>query len=553
MKSALELFTQLTFVFFSTFIISVVCIAESQQAVDRENKSITLALTSEPPKLNTLISQDATSFFIIDHLTEGLMRHDQNNKLIGGVAEKWELSDDGATFWLRKDAKWQDGKPVTAHDFVFAWREVLKPETASAYAFILYPITNAKAINEGKLPAEKLGVKAINDYQLEVTLHQPTAYFLDLTAFITYRPIREDAIKKWGRAYAADADNILSNGPFILTDWIHGASLKMKKNPYYWEADKVTLDTINIPYITSDSSALFNLFLEDKIATWITPSLAASNMKKALKKHLPIYKFQSGAVYYLEFNHRKNRITANKNFRKALQYIIDPTLYTNKVLGNPGNTPAQSLFPKWLKGAEKPLHVEYPLKPIITNIAKAKIYLEKAKKELGLKAFPPLFLLIDDGGGTGGNKTGEYLQELLADTLGLDIRIDKQIFKLRLEKQRKGQYDILLAGWGPDFNDPMTYADLLFSENSNNSGKYNNPVYDNLIITAQATGDQKKRAKIFGEIQEIIQEEVPVLPLYYRGDVYLQHPRLTNVKRQIFGGDPIFTYAEIAPKESTSR
>lgn len=532
---------------FTFFLCCIFCINlplfAAIKALDPDEKSITLAITNEPPKLNSIISTDATSFMLLDHLTEGLMGYDQNGKLTGGVAEKWQLTEKKAHFWLKRNALWNDGKPVTAHDFITAWREVLKPETASAYAFILYPIANAETINQGKLPPTALGVKAINDYELEIILERPTPYFLELTAFNTYRPIRADALAKWGRAYAADADKMLFNGPFILTEWTHGASLSLEKNTSYWNANAVNLEHIHIPYLTSDSTALFNLFLEERIATWIRPAIGANDIKKALKKHLEMKKFQNGAVWYLEFNHRPDRITSNLNLRKAIQSFFDPVIFANKVIGNPGNKPTYSIFPSWLKGAEKKLAEEYPPKIIHPNLETAKYYLEKAKAELGLEKIPALTLLLDDN--PNANKLGEYFQTILTENLGIELKIDKQIFKQRLQKSRAGDFDLLFAGWGPDYNDPMTFADLFASWNQNNRGQFKDPMYDTLITEAQAITDQNRRAAIFGQLQTILSDKAVILPAYESGDIYVQNPGLKNVKRQVIGGDPIFTYAEI--------
>ena len=544
--------------FLSAFCLFFFCLlsnsltASPSEAISLKHRSVTLALTTEPPKLNTLISSDAISFFVIDHISEGLTRYDANDKLVSGIAKSWNSEGNTLTFQLRKDARWQDGKPITAHDFVFAWQEVLKPKTGAPYAFLLYPIVNAEVINQGELPADKLGVKALSDHELEVTLVKPTPYFLDLLAFGTFRPVRQDALNKWGRAYMADADTTLSSGPFILKKWVHGANLTLTKNPHYWNAGNVYLDTIYIPYITGDASALFNLFLEEKIALWVKPALGPGSIKKALKEHLPLKKHDTGSVYFLEFNHRPHRITADKDLRKAIQLVIDVDVYTKKVLGNPGSTPAYSLFPPFLKGAARPFHEEYPPLEIRPDYNKAKAHLEQARKRLGIDKFPPLYFLLDDSGGTGGNKTGEYIQELLEETLGLEVRLDSQMFKLKIAKQRKGDFDFVLAGWGPDYNDPLTFADLLHSVNPNNSGAYQNIVYDKLIERVQDTDDAIKRAKLFGQMQHIIQDDVPLLPLYYRGDIYVQNPRLLHLGRRIFGGDPIFTDVQLAPEKESS-
>ena len=235
-------------------------------AIDSDNNSITITLRQEPPQLDSGRSTDAASFSVLGHVMEGLLSYDRAGQLIPGVAERWEIREDGATFWLRDNALWSDGKPVTADDFVFAWRRVVDPETGSQYAFITYPIKNAEAITNGDLPIQTLGVSAASDRQLEVTFEQATPYFDKLVAFITFLPAREDFFQSTNGRYAADADMLLYNGPYLLTDWVHGASMRWTKNPYYWNDEKGFLDEINVAYITTDVNAKLNLFKDAQIA-----------------------------------------------------------------------------------------------------------------------------------------------------------------------------------------------------------------------------------------------------------------------------------------------
>ena len=170
-------------------------IAINGGAINEERNSITIALSEEPPQLDSTRSTDAVSFVVLAHTMEGLIAYDQNDQLTPGAAERWEIRDDGATFWIREEATWSDGQPVTAHDFEFAWKRVLDPDTAAEYAFILYPIKNAEAVNQGNLPKEMLGVRAVTDLVLEVDFERPTPYFDKLVAFNTYFPVREDFLK----------------------------------------------------------------------------------------------------------------------------------------------------------------------------------------------------------------------------------------------------------------------------------------------------------------------------------------------------------------------
>ncbi len=514
-------------------------------AVDPINNEISVSVDQEPQWLTSIKATDSMSFQILDHITEGLVTRDVNNRLVPGVAERWELSDEKATFWLRRDARWNDGKPVTAHDFVFAWRTVADPASAAQYSAFMRMFTNGEAVTAGELPPEALGVEALDDYTLVAHLVSPTAYFIDLVSFITFRPVREDFYRAQGSRYAAEPENMLSNGPFVLTEWVHDASMRLEKNPQYWNREAIPLDAINIPYITRDANARFNLYMDDKTA--MATRLQLSAMKMALQQHQKLRSFRDGTVFYLDFNHRQDRLTSNLNLRRAIQSVYDVSELTYKVIGVPGNLPAYTLFPAWLQGDDgESLQAQYPPRKVELDIERGRRYLELAKQELGVEEIPPISILLDDTANA--NSQAEYFQNVMARTLGLEIRLDKQVFKQRLAKMTAGDFDIVASGWGPDYNDPMTFADLFASWNLNNRGRYSNPRYDALIIEAQKTTDQRRRNRIFAELQDILYEDVTILPQYERGFIYAQDKRIGGVRRYHIGGDPNFNYTYIVDR-----
>lgn len=514
-------------------------------ALDYDERRISYALRQEPPDLNTTSSTDAISGMILDHVMEGLLSYDPQGKLTAGVAERWELRNDGATFWLREDARWSDGTPVVAQDFVFAWRKVLEPATASTYGFILFPIQNARAVSNGELPSSALGVKAIDERTLEVSFHQPCPYFLGLTAFRTLFPIKETFYQSRNGRYGADAVDLLYNGPFVMTEWIHGASVAMVKNPNYWAKDRVWLNRIDIPYITEDTNARLNLYRDNKIA--IADELVAETLDGALQERMQVKTFLDGAMFYLEFNHRDDRISRNKNFRKAVQTIFNTDDLVYKVLGNPGTYPTYTFFPRWMQGVDDFFVREYPPQRPILNEEKARAYLEAAKEELALDEIPPIALLADDRPST--QKAAEYLQTLMQQKLGLEVRIDKQIFKQRLAKTQAGQFDVVITAWAADYNDLLSYGDLFQFANLNNRGRYKSARYDELVSIAQSSLDVEERMQSFAEMQQLLFEDVVIVPLYERGKIYVQHPRVKGVIRRAIGGDPNFNYVTIEPEQ----
>ena len=504
------------------------------RGVDPASNSIQLALTTEPPNLNSLTATDSVSFFVLVHTQEGLLTYNEQGELTGGVAKDWHMDGTTVRFTLRDNARWCDGKPITAQDFVFAWRTALKASTASRYAFILYPIRNAQKVHEGKLPLDALSIYAEDAKHLRIELEQATAYFPSLTTFATYYPLREDFYSAHSKDHAADADKLLCNGAFRLTHWIHGASLVLEKNPNYWDAERVKLQRITIPHITNDAGTLLNLFQAGDIAF---TELSRDTLPLALEQRLYLQSFNKGMLHYMEFNFRPQRLLHNANLRKAISLVMDRNTLVNKIIASPGTKATAHFFPDWLPGIAPQRAVPEP------NIAAAQQALAQAKKELGIVELPPLTLLIYDSPAV--VRQAEYLQRVLQESLSITLVIDKQIFKQKLAKLNSGDFDLALSAWGPDYNDPITFADLLHSANANNHGRYQNPRYDALVERAAALPASTERNQLFQQMDTIIQQDTAVLPLSEPGILYVLDKRLHNVRRSRFGDDPDFRHAWI--------
>ena len=329
--------------------------------------------------------------------------------------------------------------------------------------------------------------------------------------------------------------------PFALTRWVHGAHVRLEKNPKYWDRDSIRLNVIDMPYVTADATAVVNLFKDGSVAS---AGLGSEQLDEAMKLRWNLGRYDDGSLWYLDFNFRPDRVTRNLHLRKALQLVTDPGELVNKVIAIPGYRPAVSLFPSWLTGVSGPFRQEYPPPAVTPDLAKAREHLDIAKRELGLPAIPPLVLLTDDT--PNANKQSEYFQSLFRRTLGLEIRIDKQIFKQRLQKTTVGDFDLVSAGWGPDYADPLTYGDLYASWNGNNRGMYRNPALDAQVRIAQGSIDPQVRMQAFAEIQRIMIEDAVHLPNYERGRVFVQDPRLKGVVRRAVGTDPDYTNAYLA-------
>jgi oligopeptide transport system substrate-binding protein len=416
---------------------------------------------------------------------------------------------------------------------VHAWRELVRPANAAPYASLLYPVRNARAIAAGELPVESLGVAAPEDHRLEVAFAEPCAWFPALTAAVTLLPQQPAFRAAQGERYAADAGRVLANGPFRLARWVHGAELLLERNPRYWNADSVRIARIEIPYMTTDAQAELNLFLDRRIAL---ANVAPESVRRVLLARLQLRRFADGYVHFLGFNFREGRVTRNLALRRAVQAALDPGEIVNRVLRMPGLRPAESLFPSVLGGSERAFIAEFPLAPPPRGEARARGELAAALAELGVGEPPPLHLLT--GEAPTALRIGEYVQARLAEVLGIRVRLDRQITKQRLQQMDRGEFDIALQNWGPDFDDPVSFAELLASWNPINRGHYRSDDYDRWVRVVQRTELRSGRLAAVDALQRLVRDDVPLIPVYENARLYVQHPALAGVVRAPFSGDP---------------
>ena len=512
------------------------------KAIDVAKKSISLNFIEEPRSLDAQKATDTVGLMILNHIGDGLMRLDPKSKPIPAVAESFELkSPTEYVFKLRANAKWDDGKDIVAQDFVYAWRRAVDPKVASEYAFFVYKIKNGEAINKGTQKIDTLGVQALDDRTLAVQLESPTIYFLSLLSFPTFFPQRQDIVEKFKNAFASDFDKMSFNGPFKITEWNHNSSLVMTKNQMYWNKDAIFLNEIKMPYLIKDENSEYNMFKDGKYA--LTYSSPKEILPDAQAQKYQIRSYNAGAIWYFQFN-TERKVTGNKNLRKAIHYAIDREEFVSKVNGVPGTKAMYGLIPSYLPGVQSTYGEEYGIKHASKpDLIKAKNFLALAKKELGITEIK-LSLLVNDTAAW--RRDAEYYQRSLKEKLGIDIQIDIQAFKVRLDRTVKKDYDFTLFGWGPDYLDPMTYADLLTSWNANNSSGWKSEKYDALIRKASASLDAKERMDDFFAAEKIMLEDLPFVPIFEQMRIYFQDPRLTGVIRLPISPDPNFYYARIA-------
>lgn len=514
------------------------------KAVDAESQSITIALLQDPPQLDSTRTTDLVSFFVLGHVAEGLVRYDRRGRIAPGVAERWDVTPTRMTFHLRSDARWHDGKPVVADDFIYAWSLINDPDYAAPYAAIMNPIKNAEQVQNGDLPLSALGVSAPDSQTLVVELESACGYCLSLMAHAAFYPVRREFHQGAGENYGAEPDTLLYNGPFRLTEWTRGARLRLEKNETYWNADAISLNQIDVGYITEDNRTRLNLFRDGQIAL---ARLGAETVRDAAEQGMRLRTFVSGGMAYLSFNTRAARATNDVRVRRAIQAVFDPDEFVNRIIAVPGYRPAYSFFPSWLAGVEEPFAEEYPLAKLPVDFERGRALIDAAIKDRGGEPMTLTLLTVTSPTGA---RIAEYFQGLLSTRLGIEVKVDQQTFKQYLQKVRDGNFDIALSSWYPDYSDVATFADLLGSRNPNNRGRFDDAAYDEALMRVLRSADTAERMKATNQLQLIIRDQVPVLPMAETGSAYLVHPQLRGVVRRVLGPDPDYTYSRVLESAS---
>ena len=509
---------------------------------NKSGNTFILNVSAEPGSIDPQISTDIVGGSVNDLITEGLLKMDKNKKVTGGLAEKWDVSQDGLvwTFHLRDGIKWSNGDPITANDFKAGWVRALDPEVASEYSYMLYPIKNAENFNSGKAKVEDLGIKVIDDKTLEVTLGASTPYFDDLVTFKTYRPLNEKFFKEVGEEYATKSDKMLSSGPYILKSWVHDSEMKFEKNPNYYDQASLKVDNIVFKLI-SDNTAAFNAFKNGEIdATQITVSQA-----KEFVKDPRLVSTNDGSVWYLLMNNKLKELK-NAKIRKAILMAVNREELAQTVLNGSGKA-AKTLVPSGIgiKGiAKEDFTEEVPTIIPTFNVEEAKKLLAEGLKELGLDKMPKLEMIFNDSGNN--RIIAEYVQESLNKNLGVDLQLSAMTFQERISRMKQKDFDFVLAGWSGDFHDPITYLDLFVTNGGNNHGSYSNPRYDELVRIVKSTSDPAVRYPAMVELEKIISEDTPVGILYHREKQYLVNPRIQGLGFRAIGGE--FYFGDISIK-----
>ncbi len=516
---------------------------ETQNGGTGAKKILRTNNSSEPGSLDPALAQGTHESWVLENVFEGLMTFNEKGELVEGMAEKYEVSEDGLTykFYIREDAKWTNGDPVTAHDFEYSWKRVLDPKTASYYASILYPIKGAEAFNTEEGSADDVGVKALDDKTLEVTLENPTAYFLELTAFYTYFPVNKNVVES-NPDWAKDPSTYVSNGPFKLVEWKHNDQIVLEKNTNYYNADKIKLDGIDFDIIEDQNTAWQKYEGGEYDILVDVPTSVVAQLRAQNDPQLNIG-FQVGTYYYNV--NPKFKPFNNVKVRKALSMALDREVITEKITQG-GQIPAYGVVSPGLQDENGKDFREVQGDLFKYDPEEAKKLFEEGLKEEGMtvedfnkQKFVLLFNTSESH-----KKIAQAAQEMWRNNLGIEIGLENVEFKVKLDREKAGDYHISRAGWIGDFMDPITFLDLWWSKSEFNDVKYNNPEYDKLIETAKKSNDQATRMKAMKDAEKMLIEDMPVIPVYFYTQPYTVK---TNVKGviKVPVRYPIITYAEI--------
>ncbi len=501
----------------------------------------------EIPTMDTSKSTDTLGSQILGNTMEGLYRLDKDNKPIPAAAESSTKSEDGKkyTFKLRKDAKWSNGDPVTAKDFVFAWQRLLDKNTASEYAFIAYYIKNAEAINKGEKPLTDLGAKAVDDYTLEVELEKPVPYFLNLLAFPSYYPLNEKFVKEKGDKYGLEADTTVYNGPFVMSSWKHEQGWQLKKNDKYWDKKTVKLEEINYS-VVKEVATKVNLYDTGSIDF----TLLSGEFVDKYKSNKEEYgEYAESSTFFLRLNQKRNGQDTplkSKKLREAIALSVDKKGLANVILNN-GSKATDQLVPKGLAtGPDGKDYQDTFKNGLKYDPKKGAAAWEAAKKELGKDQVTIELLSYDDGTA---KKIADYVKDQIEKNLkGVTINTKIQPFKQKLKLETAQDYEISYAGWSPDYADPMTFIDMFESKSPYNQMSYSNAKYDEMVQKAgnELMGDAKKRWETLGKAEKLfLEEDAGLVPLYQTGRAYVMKPNVKGIVKHNISPEYSFKWAYV--------
>lgn len=527
MKKLLTLFLlSLVFVFFIS--------CEGKKA----EKNIIINVGPEPKTIDPTLNSSVDGSIYIHHAFEGLSTRDKEGKIAPGVAESWDISEDGKTyiFHIRSNAKWSDGEPVTAGDFVYAWQRAVDPIIASEYSYQLDPIKNATKISAGNMKTDNLGVKAINDNTLEVTLEAPTAYFLELTAFPTYFPVRKDIIDKNNDTWTLKPETYIGNGPFVISERKIDDKIVMAKNTNYWNATSIIPDKLVFILMQNETAQVAGIKDGSIDFGRNPPQKDLESLKN--EGYLVVAPYIGTYYYCINIT---NATLKDPKIRKALSLAIDRNYIVEQVTKG-GQVPATAWVPLGIddtNGSFRKNGGEYystSKEDYQKNIEEAKKLLKEAGYENG-KNFPVLEFKTNPGNHL---EIFEAVQQMWKENLGIDTTISQEEWAVFQQSRVDKNFELARHGWIGDYNDPMTFLSVFLSYSAQNNGGYKNTKFDSLLKEAMNTSDQTIRMPIMHKAEDILMEDMALIPIYFYTDPLLVNKKLKGVIYDPLGSHKFF-------------
>ena len=493
-----------------------------------DGKVFRYAVNTLPTTLDPTKGQSIGDNEIQHAITEGLTRNTAGD-VKPGIAESWDESEDGLTytFHLRKDAKWSDGEPITAADFEYSWKRLVNPETASPYAFIGDCLKNGQAIEQGKMDVEELGVKAVDDTTLEVTLEHPTSYFLSLIGSSgQFAPLRQDIVEKYGTDFAATSEKNVYSGPFVMTSSEDNV-WTFEKNDNYWDKDSINLDKCELNYVENTDTQL-SMYEAGDLDYVQVPTAYVSDYKDKADV------FANGNVDFCYINSKSdNPVLGNKNFRLALNYALNRNDY-NKLANADTFTAFNGLVFPGLQAKGTTYGEAYDLNsysyPLDGDQDKATEYLNAAMKELGIANASDITVEVVTTDADSSKRIVETLQEQWQNALGIKVKIRQVTYADIYGKVfPEHDYEIGYGGWGSDYDDPYSYLELFKSDSSYNYSLYKNEEVDALLNASTDEADTDKRMDELNQAEQLILADGAFVPLQSRNIYYMLDEDTTGV------------------------
>ncbi|MFQ5622717.1 MAG: peptide ABC transporter substrate-binding protein [Paracoccaceae bacterium] len=510
---------------FAAAMVSVPALAAGTHPVTGEpladDQTFTYRVLDEHSSVDPQIVEDVSGSEIVRDLFEGLMNQDENGNLVPGVATGYEASEGNTvyTFHLRDNAKWSDGTPVTAGDFVYAWRRAADPATASPYAWFmdLMSLKNVGAIEKGEMATTELGVEAVDDRTLKVTLSAPLPYFPLMTTHATTFPTPKWVIDKYGAEWTKPG-NIVSNGAYVLTEHVPQERSVRERNPLYWDNEHTIIDKV-VALVINDENVALTRYLAGELDRTEVPAGQFPNMMKEHPEDA--ISFPRLCNYYYTFNLSDSGPEAFKDVRvrKALSYAVDRKVITDNILQG-GQFQAYTFTPGATANFEVP-EVEYAVMSQAERDAKAKELLAEA----GYGPDNPLEFKMLYNTSESHKKIAIAMSQMWKQKLGVKATLENMEWKTFLDVRGKQDFQLARGAWCGDYNEASTFLDLVSSASGYNDGKYSNAEVDELMASAKTMADPSKN---YTRVEQILADEMPVIPIYHYAGVYMLNPKLKN-------------------------